>query len=62
MNDNGQFLHREYSNGTQDSICLKCFLTAAAGTQEEIERGEAKHKCEEPIRAECGRLFLQHAG
>jgi hypothetical protein len=60
MNDNGEFLRRKYSNGTQDSICLKCFLTAARGTEEEIKRGEANHKCEEAIRMECGRPLVQH--
>jgi len=40
------FAHRPKSNGSFDSICMKCFATAATGmTEEQLEVMEKKHTC-----------------
>jgi len=43
-----QFRHRHCTDGTWDSICLRCFRTAAGHTTEErlLADAEAVHKCD----------------
>jgi hypothetical protein len=52
MKTEGDFTHRQNSDGTVDSICLHCFRTV--GTAENIEglgASEKQHICEGDIRA-----------
>ena len=38
------FIYRHNIDGTTDSICLRCFLTAATGiTTEEVSKKELEH-------------------
>jgi hypothetical protein len=44
---NAQFTYRRNPNGTVDSICLNCFLTAATAKWEgELHEMEFLHRCE----------------
>lgn len=41
-----QFVHRDNRNGTFDSICRECFVTAAtAVSEEELAKAEQAHVC-----------------
>jgi hypothetical protein len=41
-----QFYYRENANGTMDSICLRCYLTAATAESEaDLHEREAAHQC-----------------
>jgi hypothetical protein len=43
-----QFHHRLYADGTIDSICLSCFLTAArAENKVDLSELEAGHQCDD---------------
>jgi hypothetical protein len=46
------YAHRYNEDGSWDSICKKCFQTAAHvlsdGTEAELSAFEASHHCEEP--------------
>lgn len=43
-----QFHHRLYADGTLDSICLSCFLTAARAENEaDLHELEAAHQCDD---------------
>jgi hypothetical protein len=40
------FQHRENSDGSWDSICLRCYLTAATtGEEQSLSAGEVEHRC-----------------
>jgi hypothetical protein len=42
----GEFHHRENADGTIDSICLHCYLTAAsAENMADLHAREAAHQC-----------------
>ncbi len=42
-----KFPHRKNTDGTYDSICLKCFLTiATVGREAELQLLETSHVCE----------------
>jgi hypothetical protein len=42
-----QFVHRLNNDGTIDSICCDCFITAATATSKSaLEREERMHKCD----------------
>jgi hypothetical protein len=42
------FHHRLKADGTIDSICLRCFLTAATAENEaDLPKLEAAHQCED---------------
>ena len=45
--NSSQFHHRLYADGTIDSICLSCFLTAARAENEaDLRELEAAHQCD----------------
>jgi len=45
--NSSQFHHRLYADGTIDSICLSCFLTAARAENEaDLRELEATHRCD----------------
>lgn len=47
--------HRQNTNGSFDSICLKCFATVAnANDVTELNSYEKKHICDESFLAERG--------
>jgi hypothetical protein len=49
-------VRRQKGDGSLDSICLTCFLTAARGvSEEELDAAEQAHICERAILAECAR-------
>jgi hypothetical protein len=42
----GQFYHRLNADGTTDSICLRCYLTAVRGhIGSDLQELEASHQC-----------------
>jgi hypothetical protein len=45
-----QFVRRTNRDGTVDSICTLCFMTAAnAGREVELPEMEAFHQCMQPL-------------
>jgi hypothetical protein len=49
------FQHRQNADKSYDSICLKCFLTAAkAGCEEDLEKLEPEHRCDHAFFADRG--------
>jgi hypothetical protein len=49
------FSRRENADLTQDSICMKCFLTVATGSELELIEAEPDHDCERSIQTACAR-------
>jgi hypothetical protein len=46
--ENRKFYHRVNADNTIDSICLRCFLTAArADIEADLQELEAAHQCED---------------
>ena len=44
----GEFRYRVNADGTIDSICLHCFMTAAkTGNEADLDRLEAAHRCDD---------------
>jgi len=51
------FAHRRNEDGSYDSICPNCFLTAACARSEgELKALEKKHVCHSALLAERGML------
>jgi hypothetical protein len=47
MNRSTKFAHRHNSDGSYDSICFKCYATAAtAGKEEALSSAESAHVCD----------------
>lgn len=47
LSDPSKFAHRKNSDGSFDSICLKCFVTVGQGQEEEdLDLAEYIHVCD----------------
>ena len=56
------FAYRKNADGTIDSICLSCFLTAAkARSVEELAVAEKSHECDETILGDRDKLPKEFA-
>jgi hypothetical protein len=47
-----QFRHRQYSDGSCDSVCIVCFMTVGSGrTKAQIGVTEKAHRCDDSVLA-----------
>ena len=43
----GNFVRRVNRDGSVDSICTHCYRTVGSGSDSELDKAEADHKCSE---------------